>query len=153
MNISVTIDEKIVAMAAFVKIVKKYYKDKGFNRDPKAVKKFMTALSNPEHFCRMDIDPEKVYEDYTKLDMGIETNDRVLDAVHGIDSEQLCRDILTAYNTIEQIDDMPSIYAGRYLDMVFDKTIGNYKEGLENFAIDKDDRYFMNVLSNEQKIG
>ena len=66
---TISIDEKVVAMQAFVKIVRKYYEGKGVRRDPKAIEKIKKALVNPEHFCRLDIDPKRVYADYSKLDV------------------------------------------------------------------------------------
>lgn len=93
--------------------------------------------------------PEKVYEDYCKLDMTMETNDKEFDPIHGIDVDQLSEDVMTAYETIEKIDDIPSVNAGRLLDMIFDKNIGLYKEEIENFAPECNDKYFMNVLERE----
>lgn len=152
MNVTVKIDEKFVAMAAFVKIVKKYYEGKGVRRNPKAIKKIKQALVYPEHFCRLDIDPEKVYKAYNELDMAVDTNDREFDPYNDIDIDQLSEDIMIAYNAVEKFDDTPSVNTGRFVDMVFDKTIGLYKEGIENFAPEKDDKYFMDVLDRELEI-
>lgn len=154
MNVTVKIDEKFVAMAAFVRIVKKCYEGKGVYRNPKAVCKIRKALLNPEHFCRLYISPEKVYEDYNKLDMATDITD--FDSCHDIDTEQLERDIINVVNGIidspDDFGDIPLINAGRFLDIVFDKTVGLYKKGFENFAPEKDDKYFMDVLDRELEI-
>lgn len=152
MNTVVKVDEKIVAMQAFVKIAEKYYKGKGVNRDPKAIKKIKKALLKPEHFCRLDINPKKVYKNYSNLDMAIDTDIKDFDPLHDIDVDQFEKDIITAHEEIEKFDDMPSVSAGRFLDMIFDKTIGLYKEGIENFAPERDDKYFMDVLDRELEV-
>lgn len=152
MNTIVKVDEKIVVMQAFVRIVKKCYENKGVNRDPKAVKKIKKALLKPEHFCRLDINPEKVYKNYSNLDMAIDTDDRGFDPYNDIDVDQLSADIMTAYKSIENPDNTSIINSGRFIDMVFDKTIGLYKEGIENFAPERDDNYFMEVLDRELEI-
>lgn len=154
MNVTVKIDEKFVAMAAFVKIVKKYYEGKGVYRNPKAVCKIRKALLNPEHFCRLDISPEKVYKDYNKLEMNTDITDFA--PCHDIDVDQLTKDILNVTNGIieasDDFGDIPLINSGRFLDMIFDKTVGLYKEGIENFAPEKDDKYYMDVLDREMDI-
>lgn len=154
MNVVVKIDEKFVAMAAFVRIVKKCYEGKGVFRNPKAVCKIRKALLNPEHFCRLDINPEKVYEEYNKLEMDTDITD--FDPCHNIDVDQLTKDILNVTNGIidspDDFGDTPLVNAGRFIDMVFDKTIGLYKEGIENFAPEKDYKYFMDVLDRELEI-
>ncbi len=152
MNITVKIDEKFVAMAAFVEIIEKYYEGKGVRRDPKAIKKIKQALINPKHFCRLDIDPEKVYKAYSKLDMAVDTDVREFDLLNDIDIDQFSEDIMTAYNAVEKFDDTPSVVCGRFIDMTFDKSVGLYKEGIENFAPEKDDKYFMDVLDRELEI-
>lgn len=154
MNVVVKIDEKFVAMAAFVRIVKKCYEGKGVFRNPKAVCKIRKALLNPEHFCRLDINPEKVYEEYNKLEMDTDITD--FDPCHNIDVDQLTKDILNVTNGIidspDDFGDTPLVNAGRFIDMVFDKTVKFYKEGIENFAPEKDDKYFLGVLDRELEL-
>lgn len=149
---TISIDEKIVAMQAFVKIVRKYYEGKGVRRDPKAIEKIKKALVNPEHFCRLDIDPKRVYADYSKLDMFTEADIEEFDPLQGIDIDQLSEDIMTAYKAVKKTDGMPSVVCGRFIDMIFDKTIGLYKTGIENFAPECNDMYFLNVLKKELEI-
>ncbi len=148
------ISENLIAMAAFTQIIRKCYEGKGVYRDPKAVCKIRKALFEPESFCKLNISPEKVYEDYNKLEMPTDITD--FDPCHDIDAEQLERDILNVVNGIidspNDFGDIPLINAGRFLEMIFDKSVGLYKEGIENFAPEKDDKYFLDVLDRELEI-
>lgn len=152
MNVTVKIDEKFVAMAAFVKIVKKCYEGKGVYRNPKAVCKIRKALLNPEHFCRLDINPEKVYEEYNKLEMDTDITD--FDPCHDIDVDQLTKDILNVTNgiidSLDDFGDTPLVNAGMFLEMINDKTLGYYKT--EEFGKGHDDAYFLSVFNEQMKI-
>lgn len=140
------IDENLIAMAAFTKIVKKYYKDMGANRSPEVIEKFKMAMLSPEHFCRLDFDADDIQRRYANLKITVgEFDPNVADA------DIIGGDVLDAYNELEDIDkkDTPAVNAGRFLEMLDDKTFKYYKIG--NFAPEHDDSYFMGVLEEKLK--
>lgn len=140
------VDENLIAMSAFTKIVKKYYKDMGANRSPEVIEKFKMAMVNPEHFCRLDFNADDVQRRYANLKITVgEFDPNVADA------DVIESDILDAYNELEDIDkkDTPAVNAGRFLEMLDDKTFKYYKIG--DFAPNRDDSYFMGVLEEKLK--
>lgn len=139
------IDENLIAMAAFTKIVKKYYKDMGANRSPEVIEKFKMAMINPEHFCRLDFDADDVQRRYANLEIVKKLDPYVMDA------DVIESDILDAYNELEDIDKngSPAVNTGRFLEMLDDKVLKYYKIG--NFAPERDDSYFMGVLEEKLK--
>lgn len=152
MNITVKIDENVVAMQAFVKVVTKCYENKGVYRDLKARRKIREALINPEHYFRLDIDPNKVFADYEKIKLSDDVDG--YDLYRDIDVEQLTEDILNVCNVMidspDDFGDMPFINAGKWLEMINDKLYGYYKTG--HFGEGHDDSYFLNVLEEQMKI-
>lgn len=139
-------DENLIAMAAFTKLVKKFYKDLGANRSTEVIEKFKQAMISPESFCKLNFDPDNIQRKYANLKItvgGFDPNDTDADIIGG--------DILTAYNEIDKIDNTQSVAvnAGRFLDMVDDKTFKYYKLG--DFAPGRDDSYFMGVLDEKLK--
>lgn len=138
------IDENLIAMAAFTKIVKKFYTELGANRSPEVIEKFKQAMINPEHFCRLDFDADDVQRKYANLKITIEFDPADISA--GIVES----DILEAYNEIDKIDTQSvAVNAGRFLDMLDDKAHRHYKIG--DFAPERDDTYFTNVLDEKLK--
>ena len=140
------IDENLIAMTAFTKIVKKFYTDLGANRSTEVIEKFKQAMISPESFCKLNFDPDDIQRKYANLKItvgGFDPNDTDADIIEG--------DILTAYNEIDKIDNTQSVAvnAGRFLDMVDDKTFKYYKIG--DFAPERDDSYFMGVLDEKLK--
>lgn len=140
------IDENLIAMAAFTKIVKKFYKDLGANRSPEVIEKFKQAMISPESFCKLNFDPDDIQRKYANLKItvgGFDPNDTDADIIES--------DILTAYNEIDKIDNTQSVAVntGRFLDMLDDKTFKYYKIG--DFAPGRDDSYFMEVLDEKLK--
>ena len=140
------IDENLIAMAAFTKIVKKFYKDLGANRSTEVIEKFKQAMISPESFCKLNFDPDDIQRKYANLKItvgGFDPNDTDADIIES--------DILIAYNEIDKIDNTQSVSvnAGRFLDMVDDKTFKYYKIG--DFAPGRDDSYFMGVLDEKLK--
>lgn len=133
-------------MAAFTKIVKKFYKDLGANRSTEVIEKFKQVMISPESFCKLNFDPDDIQRKYANLKItvgGFDPNDTDADIIGG--------DILTAYNEIDKIDNTQSVAvnAGRFLDMLDDKTFKYYKIG--DFAPERDDSYFMGVLDEKLK--
>lgn len=139
------IDENLIAMAAFIKIVKKYYKDMGANRSPEVIEKFKMAMVNPAHFCRLDFDADDIQRRYANLEI-VKKFDP-----YAVDADVIQSDILDAYNELEDIDknDSPAVNAGRFLEMLDDKVLKYYKIG--DFAPERDDSYFMGVLEEKLK--
>ena len=139
------IDENLIAMAAFTKIVKKYYKNMGANRSPEVIEKFKLAMVSPEHFCRLDFDADDVQRRYANLEIVKKLDPYVMDA------DVIESDILDAYNELEDIDKngSPAVNTGRFLEMLDDKVLKYYKIG--NFAPERDDSYFMGVLEEKLK--
>lgn len=140
------ISENLIAMAAFTKIVKKYYKDMGANRSPEVIEKFKMAMVNPAHFCRLDFDTDDIQRRYANLKITVgEFDPNVADA------DIIGGDVLDAYNELEDIDkkDTPAVNAGRFLEMLDDKTFKYYKIG--DFAPGHDDSYFVGVLNEKLK--
>ena len=152
MNVTVKIDENVVAMQAFVKVVTKYYENKGVYRDLKVRRKIREALINPEHYCRLDIDPNKVFADYEKIKMSADVEG--YDLYRDIDVTQLIEDILNVCNVMidspDDFGDMPFINAGKWLEMINDKIYGYYKTG--EFGKGHDDSYYIEVLDEQMKI-
>lgn len=139
------IDENLIAMTAFTKIVKKYYKDMGANRSPEVIERFKQAMINSEHFCKLDFDLNDIQRRYANLKITVGFDPNVADA------DIIESDIIDAYNEIDKIDNTQSVAvnAGRFLDMLDDKTFGYYKIG--DFAPERDDSYFMGVLDEKLK--
>lgn len=137
------ISENLIAMAAFTKIVKKYYKDMGANRSPEVIKKFTEAMINPAHFCRLDFDIDNIQRKYANLEI-VKKFDP-----YAVDADVIESDILDAFNELDELykEDTPAVNAGRFLEMLDDKTFKYYKIG--NFAPEHDDEYFMNVLKEK----
>ena len=140
------IDENLIAMSAFTKIVKKFYKGLGANRSPEVIEKFKQAMISPESFCKLNFDPDDIQRKYANLKItvgGFDPNDTDADIIES--------DILIAYNGIDKIDNTQSasVNAGRFLDMLDDKTFKYYKIG--DFAPGCDDSYFMGVLDEKLK--
>lgn len=147
-KIELEIDENVIVMQAFIRIVKDCYKGRGVYRDPKAVRKIRKALLEPESFCKLNIDPNKVYEKYEKLKMSVDIED--YDPHHDIDVDQFTQDILNVAKGIDGNDDIgdePFINAGKFLEMINDKTLGYYKTG--EFGRGHDDAYYIDVLNEE----
>lgn len=63
------INENLIAMAAFTKIVNKYYTDMGANRSPEVIEKFKKAMLDPAHFCRLDFDVDDIQRKYANLEI------------------------------------------------------------------------------------
>lgn len=139
------IDENLIVMSAFTKIVKKFYKDLGANRSPEVIEKFMQAMINPAHFCRLDFDIDDIQRRYANLEIVAEFDP------YAIDADIIESDILDAYNELDEIykKDTPAVNAGRFLEMLDDKTHKYYKLG--DFAPGRDDSYFMEVLDEKLK--
>lgn len=114
--------------------------------------KIRKALINPEHFCRLDIDPNKVFADYEKLEMSVDVEG--YDLYRDIDVQQLTEDILNVANGIidspDDFGDMPFINAGKFLEMINDKIYGYYKTG--EFGKGHDDAYYIGVFEEQMKI-
>lgn len=140
------IDENLIAMAAFTRIVKKYYMNMGAGGSPKAIKKFKKAMISPESFCKLDFDPDDIQRRYANLDIVIGGN-----IPNNADADVIEADILAAYNEIGKADITRFIAAntGRFIDMIDDLTVGYYKIG--DFAPGCDDDYFLNVLDERLK--
>lgn len=151
-KIEFEIDENVIVMQAFVWIIRKCYENKGMYRDPKAVRKIRKALINPEHYCRLDIDPNKVFADYEKLEMSVDVEG--YDLYREIDVDQLTRDILNVVEGIidspDDFGDTPFVNAGKWLEMINDKLCGYYKTG--EFGKGHDDSYYIEVLDEQMKI-
>lgn len=149
---TVKIDENVIVMQAFVRIIKKCYENKGVYRDQKAVRKIRKALINPEHYCRLDIDPNKVFADYEKLKMSVDVEG--YDLYREIDVDQLTRDILNVVNGIvdspDDFGDTPFVNAGKWLEMINDKVYGYYQT--DHFGEGRNDDYYVNVLDEQMKI-
>lgn len=145
------IDENVIVMQAFIQIIKKCYENKGVYRDPKAVKKIRKALINPEHYCRLDIDPNKVFADYEKLEMSVDVEG--YDLYREIDVEQLIEDILNVASGIidspDDFGDTPFVNAGKWLEMINDKLCGYYKTA--HFGEGRNDDYFLDVFNEQMK--
>lgn len=145
------IDENVIVMQAFVQIIKKCYENKGMYRDPKAVRKIRKALINPEHYCRLDIDPNKVFADYEKLEMSVDVEG--YDLYREIDVDQLTRDILNVVEGIidspDDFGDTPFVNAGKWLEMINDKLCGYYKTA--HFGEGRNDDYFLDVFNEQMK--
>lgn len=137
------INENLIAMAAFTKIVKKYYTDMGANRSPEVISKFKKAMINPEHFCRLDFDVDDVQRKYASLKIVKKFDPYAMDA------DVIQSDILDAFNELDELykGDTPAVNAGRFLEMLDDKVLKYYKIG--DFAPNCDDAYFRNVLEEK----
>lgn len=139
------IDENLIAMAAFTKIVKKYYKDMGANRSPEVIEKFKMAMINPAHFCRLDFDVDNIQRKYSNIEIVKKFDPDTMDA------DIIQSDILDAYNELDELykEDTPAVNAGRFLEMLDDKVLKYYKIG--DFAPERDDSYFVGVLNEKLK--
>lgn len=139
------INENLIAMAAFTKIVKKYYKNMGANRSPEVIEKFKLAMINPAHFCRLDFDVDNIQRKYSNIEIVKKFDPDTMDA------DIIQSDILDAYNELDELykEDTPAVNAGRFLEMLDDKTLGYYKIG--DFAPNRDDSYFVGVLEEKLK--
>lgn len=150
-KIEFEIDENVIVMQAFVWIIRKCYENKGMYRDPKAVRKIRKALINPEHYCRLDIDPNKVFADYEKLEMSVDVEG--YDLYREIDVDQLTRDILNVVEGIidspDDFGDTPFVNAGKWLEMINDKLCGYYKTA--HFGEGRNDDYFLDVFNEQMK--
>lgn len=137
------ISENLIAMQAFTKIVKKYYKDMGANRSPEVIQKFTEAMINPEHFCRLDFDVDDIQRRYANLEI-VKKFDP-----YAVDADVIESDILDAFNELDELykEDTPAVNAGRFLEMLDDKVLKYYKIG--DFAPERDDEYFMSVLKEK----
>lgn len=151
-KIEFEIDENVIVMQAFVRIVKDCYKGRGVYRDPKAVRKIRKALITPESFCKLNIDANTVYKNYEKLKMFVDIED--FDPRHDVDVDQFTQDILNVANgIIDSPDDFgnePFVNAGKFLEMINDKLYGYYKTG--EFGKGHDDAYFLSVFDEQAKI-
>lgn len=151
-KIEFEIDENVIIMQAFVRIVKDCYKGRGVYRDPKAVRKIRKALLEPESFCKLNIDANTVYKNYEKLKMFVDIED--FDPRHDVDVDQFTQDILNVANgIIDSPDDFgnePFVNAGKFLEMINDKLYGYYKTG--HFGEGHNDDYFSNVFDEQMKI-
>lgn len=151
-KIEFEIDENVIIMQAFVRIVKDCYKGRGVYRDPKAVRKIRKALLEPESFCKLNIDTNTVYKNYEKLKMFVDIED--FDPCHDVDVDQFTQDILNVANgIIDSPDDFgnePFVNAGKFLEMINDKLYGYYKTG--HFGEGHNDDYFSNVFDEQMKI-
>lgn len=139
------IDENLIAMAAFTKIVKKYYKNMGANRSPEVIEKFKMAMINPAHFCRLDFDVDNIQRKYSNIEIVKKFDPDTMDA------DIIQSDILDAYNELDELykEDTPAVNAGRFLEMLDDKVLKYYKIG--DFAPGHDDSYFVGVLEEKLK--
>lgn len=139
------IDENLIAMAAFTKIVKKYYKNMGANRSPEVIEKFKMAMLSPEHFCRLDFDVDNIQRKYSNIEIVKKFDPDTMDA------DIIQSDILDAYNELDELykEDTPAVNAGRFLEMLDDKVLKYYKIG--DFAPGHDDSYFVGVLEEKLK--
>lgn len=150
-KIELEIDENVIVMQAFVRIVKDCYKGRGVYRDPKAVRKIRKALLEPESFCKLNIDPDIVYENYEKIKMSVDIED--YDLYHDIDVNMFIEDILNAVKGIDGNDDIgdePFINAGKFLEMINDKLYGYYEA--REFGKGHDDAYYIKILDEHTNI-
>lgn len=137
------INENFIAMGAFTKIVKKYYKNMGANRSSKGVEKFKKAMLDPAGFCKLNFDVDDIQRKYSNLKIVKKFDPYALDA------NIIEKDILDAFNELDELykADTPAVNAGRFLEMLDDKVFQYYKIG--DFAPERNDEYFLSVLEEK----